>query len=287
MRAYYLIFRTLYSLIQNLSLDVVLGAVVISWLTAKSLGQSIVPEIYLIQALCVWVIYTLDHLLDSKKINQKAKTRRHLFHQKYFDPLAISVVIATGVCFLLCFRYLPKQTWNWGLIIAGFSALHLFVAYYLGKAKSRWTMKELIIAINYSAGIFVPSASIKTQIKEIDLFLFLLLTGVAFMNLVMYSFFDLEKDFKHDQNSIAVSFGAKATQKILTSLFWLILITGCAGLLLFNDANPYQLFYMCFMICIGLLYYLMILLIDRNYISESYRRIGDLVFIIPIILPLF
>lgn len=281
------LFRKAYSFIQNISLDVVFGAIAMAWLVAKSFRVEVIQEVYVILGLSVWVIYTLDHLLDARKIGDNARTRRHIFHQKYFGALAIGVIIAVGSIFLLCFRYLPDPTWNWGFAVAGFSGIHLILANVLSASKSKWLLKELGVAFNYTAGVFVPAASLKPELEYIDYFLFGLLLGVAIMNLIMYSFFDYRKDKKQGQMSIAIVLGVDNVKTVLYALSVALMSIGLLGLLYFPDANLYQLFFVCLMVCITMFYFLMILFIDTRYISESYRRVGDLVFMIPFVLLLF
>ena len=125
------------------------------------------------------------------------------------------------------------------------------------------------------------------ELTQSDIFLFIMLFLIATMNLIMYSYFDYEKDLKQGQNSIAVSYGPKSTKMLLIILYCIILILGSYGLFYLPFNNIYQYTYDSFLICIGTLYFLMTILIDTSHISESYRRIGDLVFIFPLTLLLF
>ena len=73
----------LYRILNTLSLDVSIGAVISAMFFAEVLQVKILPYGLATLALTVWIIYTIDHLRDARAIGTKASTARHLFHQHY------------------------------------------------------------------------------------------------------------------------------------------------------------------------------------------------------------
>ena len=65
-----------YRLINILSIDVVAGAVCSALFFARLLQVSLLPYGIISLALTVWIIYTADHLLDAKRVEGVATTRR-------------------------------------------------------------------------------------------------------------------------------------------------------------------------------------------------------------------
>src|SRR6476659_9916470 len=71
-----------YKLANILSLDVVAGAVICSIFFSQVFNTVIRVSGIISLALSVWIIYTVDHLLDARRITRQASTVRHRFHQK-------------------------------------------------------------------------------------------------------------------------------------------------------------------------------------------------------------
>ncbi|MEO0330420.1 MAG: hypothetical protein AAF223_01865, partial [Bacteroidota bacterium] len=57
---------------QVLSLDVVLGACISAWFVASLCRVTVQPITILALGICVWLIYTADHLWDAYRLNQPA-----------------------------------------------------------------------------------------------------------------------------------------------------------------------------------------------------------------------
>ena len=51
--------------VQNLSLDITAGAVVMSFFVAHLLGVALTVSMVIGLAIAIWLIYTLDHLKDA------------------------------------------------------------------------------------------------------------------------------------------------------------------------------------------------------------------------------
>src|SRR6187431_1308602 len=92
-----------YRFINLLSIDVALGAVCSALFFARLLSVRILPFGLITLGLSVWIIYSVDHLLDARKLKSKASTMRHRFHQEHSRSITIMVLIATIVNAVLIF----------------------------------------------------------------------------------------------------------------------------------------------------------------------------------------
>jgi 4-hydroxybenzoate polyprenyltransferase len=273
-----------YQFIQNISIDVVMGSIAMTYLFAQLCLVDLPPVVYGLLAVCVWLIYTFDHLSDAHKIESLAITRRHRFHQLHYDILFLIWLVLLALGLLVAIFMLPKIIWFWGSFVVGFSALHLLLVHYLGSVKSKLVLKEFGVAWNYSVGIVVAPFAIAEQLEMIHLISFILLFLVVLFNLIMFSYFDYDKDVKNRQRSVAVNWGITSTRYFLYILFGTLSLVSIMSLLFVEVNNIYYYLIICFLFSIGIFYLLMIVLIDHRSNSETYRKIGDAIFLIPFVL---
>ena len=273
-----------YQFIQNISLDVVCGAMAMAFLFAQLCTVNLPSFVYSILAVCVWLIYTFDHLLDAKNIEGVAKTRRHRFHQLHYDSLIIIWVILLGFGFLLSVFWLPKVIWYWGAYIVAFSIIHLVLVHYFGSTKSRLVLKEVGVAWIYSGGIVLAPFALSTQMELAYALSFVVLFLVVLFNLIMFSYFDYERDLRNKLSSIAVNWGLPTTKHILYTLFGVIVLISTYALLAVEVNNMYYYLTICFLLSVAIFYLLMVVLIDNDRSSETYRKMGDAVFLLPLFL---
>lgn len=273
-----------YQFIQNISLDVVFGAMSMTFLFAKLCQVDLPAIVYIILALCVWLIYTFDHLLDAKNIEGLAKTRRHRFHQLHYDTLIIIWLILLGVGALTAIFLLPKVVWYWGGFVVTFSIVHLVLVHYLGSNKSKLVLKEVGVAWIYSAGIVIAPFALAERLEVVYLYSFLVLFLVVLFNLIMFSYFDYERDVRNKLSSIAINWGINTTRYILYTLFAVLSLVSSFALFLVDVNNMYYYFTISFLLSVGIFYLLMVVLIENESSSETYRKIGDAVFLLPFLL---
>jgi hypothetical protein len=191
--------------INNLSLDVVLGAVFGQYFFARLLDIELSFPVYLVLGLSVWVIYTLDHLWDARFIKEKAISQRHFFHQEHFKSLSFALLIAfcsiVGLFFIfneLIIILIP------GLI---FSALigSAFLILRYGDQKLQG-LKEVSTALFYVLGIgFAPYFYSNELFDSIIFFVF----GfgyflMAWINLLILSYWDKREDEAHGFGSVLI-----------------------------------------------------------------------------------
>ena len=276
-----------YQLIQNLSFDVVVGAMAMAFLFSKVCSVVLPFGVYSVLGISVWLIYTFDHLLDAKKIIGLAKTRRHRFHQLHYDVLVNCWLVLFVLGLLLSISWIPLVTWYLGLGIVFFSIVHFVLVYFFGSSNSKLLFKEVGVAWGYSTGIVIGSFSQLDKLGFDDILSFGLLFLVVLFNLVMFSYFDFYKDKKNMQASIAVNYGVKKTRYILYCLFVVISVVSFLGVVLVDSSNWYYYFSVYFLFSVGLFYFLMVVLLEHGDNSDFFRKIGDAVFLLPLVLMFF
>ncbi|SHM64786.1 hypothetical protein SAMN04488057_102469 [Cyclobacterium lianum] len=219
------IFVKFFDIFNLLSLDVVAGACAGLFFFADMMRLELSASIYLLLGMAVWSIYTFDHLLDARKIPQKALSRRHRYHQKHFRKLSLMTLLVVILGWGFALKWL---SWN-GLMVGGLllSGIILVVIIGLRYAPARLSvLKEASIAFLYVGGIaLVP---IWQQDFGFGSYAWLFyLPGyfiLAWYNLVFLSYLDAALDKAQGHQSIMTVLGKKKTRLLLWGLTALALI---------------------------------------------------------------
>ena len=262
----------LYRQINLLSLDITAGVVICALFFAGIFQVHIRPQGLISLGLTVWIIYTADHLLDARKIKYIAATERHRFHQNNFTPLAI--LLGAGILInLILVLFIREEVFQWGLFLISAVLLYLLLQKYLK------FFKELFAALLYSSGVMLPSlavASLPINQGEITIMIQFFLT--AWFNLVLFSWFDEERDIQDKHHSFVTTIGKEATRKILFGIFFMNMLL-----------TFYQVFYLelrfvplCILTTMNIA--LLIILLNKNWfgVKDRFRLLGDAVFLFPI-----
>jgi hypothetical protein len=257
-----------YRFINLLSIDVALGAVCSALFFARLLSVQILPVGLITLGLSVWIIYSVDHLLDARKLNSRASTKRHRFHQEHSRGITIAVLIATIINAVLVF-FIRKPVFMGGIV------LMLLVGVYL--VLHRWIAfpKEILIALLYAGGVFLPSVSV-TTIEWINWPWSIMTQFVltALLNLIIFSWFDQDNDRRDGSNSFVLTVGSKPSRWVIWILFSANVITSLVNL----PALPAIIMLMMNLV-------LMMLFLNQRSFSRDdiYRLAGDAVFFIPVV----
>lgn len=266
-----------YRIFNALSLDVAVGACGSAAFVAHCMGVSLTWATLLALGLCVWIIYTLDHLIDASTIKHRPHTFRHWFHQRYFKVIAIAVAMAS-VAELVLLQYLPRPTLIWGFCLSLIVLIYFLLLRWL--RPNKMYHKEFLIAVVYTAGVFLPSLSIVALPQSTPVaILFIQFFLVALSNLLIFSVLETKSDSMDQQTSLATVLGEDKIQQIV----WLLLIVGvCIAIigLLTGDARYAPSHGALLMINVVLS---LILIFPSWQRSDYYRFIGDGAFFIPLI----
>lgn len=261
----------MYRWLNILSIDVAGGAVVGALFFARIFNVMVLPQGLLVLGLTVWIIYTADHLIDARKIKQQASTERHRFHQKYFNVLAVVVMVTAAVVLVQLF-FIRKTVFVEGLGLA-----LAIVIYFLFQRFLKF-FKELIGAVLYLGGVLLIPITINNDgLTWPQLILIAQFAMTALINLLLFSWFDKHRDEQDKHTSFATMLGDNATRRSLLFLFFVQAVL--AGIQ-FTLAN-----YKPTVILVLMNFVLFLILINRSFFEKNdrYRLLGDAVFWLPVI----
>lgn len=258
----------LYRLLNILSIDVAIGAVCCALFFARLLEVQILPYGLITLGLSVWIIYCVDHLIDASKVKRRASTARHRFHQSHFRQLMIVVAALTTVNAVLIF-FIRTPVFIGGIV------LMLMVGVYLVLHRFLRFPKEFLIALLYTGGILLPSISVTPmEFKEWPWLLIVQFLLTALLNLIIFSWFDLDND-RRDGNDSFVTMVGESRSAILI----LALVTLNVLLCLLHPAE----FSSLILATMNLMLILIFLRPDVFRKDDRYRIFGDGIFFLPLI----
>ncbi|MEP5611822.1 MAG: hypothetical protein ABJP45_06205 [Cyclobacteriaceae bacterium] len=260
--------RRAYRLLQHLSIDIVFGAVILLHFFSKIYGTSPSWQTSTLLGCSIWLIYTFDHLRDSRSA-KLGNRERYTFHSRNQKALRIGMMVVFCLALTTLF-FVPRQLILGGSILVVFSLVYVLFQ----TTFSRLGMKEAYIAIIYTLGVLL-SPIVATQ--NFDGYSFIVLLILSFLNLIIFSWFEFEEDE-------ADSFTSIATQMGKSNLFKLILAISSIGFaiaILSFDRFPMYAAYMLIVLVI----FVLLVFNDQWAMQKSrYRKIGDAVFLLPILL---
>lgn len=260
-----------YRYLNLLSLDVALGATISAIFLARVFNIDVRFHGLLCLGLTVWLIYTLDHLVDASKLKHEASTERHRFHQQNFKAILIlALIIFLSIIPLLFFVY--ARVLSMGVVLATMVVIYFFVQRRLG------FLKELLGAVLYSVGVMLPVIALsELAFNSLIAIPSVMFFNTALINLVLFSWFDRDKDKSDDQPSLVTTVGDGISKVILWLLFSMHV-----GMIVYA-------FYSGVALSILLIFFVMYLVlflvfIYANWFSQNdrYRLMGDAVFLFPI-----
>jgi 4-hydroxybenzoate polyprenyltransferase len=263
-------------LLNNLSLDVVGGAIASSIFFSTVFKTPISILVLTLLGLSVWIIYTVDHLLDVKNSKPVIISDRHIFHQRNSKSIKLGLATALILTSFLVFQ-LPNTITYAGVVLATIIAAYIFFNKRLGASK------ELVAALFYCAGVCLPTLGfVETQLPLVYRLLITQFFITALTNLILFALMERDEDKANRFNSIATLKSIKQVNFLLVLLFLVSI-----GLFIFQLKLSMQwmpsgiLFFMNLVLCL--------LFIFRNalFVRTHYRLIGDGIFLMPIVILFF
>ncbi|MBV6648002.1 MAG: hypothetical protein KI790_21250 [Cyclobacteriaceae bacterium] len=256
-------------------MDIVLGAIVVCAYVARELRVTMPWECYVALGLAIWLIYTIDHFLDTQKVEQLA-TARHRFlreHSLFLQWLCVLILVAGSI---LAFR-LPREIIFWALGMGLCSITYLLIAFW----RRSFLLKEVLVAIIYSSGVLLAPYVIAVDTLTFAMFLtFLELLLLALINLLIFAFLEYDQDKAYGFHSIVQSIGLRKTYRLI----WIIILL--TFLLAFFDLSIMDIETRVSPVpFIVMLSIFALIFAKKDYFAnqERYRIIGDGAFLVPII----
>jgi len=272
------------SLYQVLSLDVVLGSLAVGLFAVKLLNVNPVPAWWIILPCAVWVVYTLDHLVDGYKRKGDSIIYRHSFHyQNRWVLISLILVIGT-LTFVASFFYLKPEILIAGTVLGILVVIYL-VLIYLFKSGSKLLQKEFFIALVYVGGIFLAPLVWFGSAPTLEIIIVItILSFLAAAESIMISYFDYENDKNDNLSSFTIYFGITYTRKSLTGMLILLAVAIVISAIVFPKTMlPY------FVILLVMDFTLLPVILYPEYFVKNhlFRWIGESVFILPVFIIFF
>ncbi len=212
-------------MVRILSLDILAGVFCGYHFARLILDCDCPPFTPVILCLTVWLIYTLDHLLDARSLKEnsiKPVYRWHWDHRFILQPVLLLVGLAT---IGLSMVYLPTGILLFGGITG--SLVILYTIAHQGKPGThrKYLFKEVWISILYTAGIWGLPLISKGSIPDVSVLLALIIYLVlVLVNILLYSLHDYTNDREESQHTMATRFGREVTAHLLRILILSALI---------------------------------------------------------------
>ena len=263
------------------SIVVVSGAVSTSFFFSYYWGVNHEGLFYWLLGSSVWLIYTLDHLLDAFRLGPKASSIRHRLHHQFRYPLIILVFFIAG--------FNAMEVWlNWnqfpyiryGVVLIGLFILYLIYVMLHHKQGKHLNFKEIWVAIFATIGMALsPVFGQEIQPDTGNFLLLAIFTLLNFLNLLTFSRFDLRQDQKDKMQSLACHLGFPKTSRWINNLLAVAFLMTVVWL--FTDDWPYKITgTLALIVMINIL-----ALINLKYVhfrkDARYRFWGDLIYLIP------
>ncbi len=264
--------QSYYTYFRYLSLDIVLGAVLILAMLEKHYLLDLSWHIYFALASAVWIIYTIDHLLDAKA---DSPVERRKFHFTNFRALVL-VCGCLAIVALVNVWFLPIAVIKNGALLAALCVAYLMLVYFV---KGLW-VKEFLVAIGYAGGIFLSPLSTVTSINIEDWLLFLQLVLVALINLCIFSYYDREEDQSEGFGSVTISLGAQKTRSFIIILMASSMLLSTVTIFSIPSIANLSSVFLAMTVILGLIFWLP----SYFHKHERFRLIGDGVFYLPLLL---
>lgn len=259
--------------IRWLSLDIVVGGVIFLNFIGDQLNVEVPLAVSLALAVCIWLIYSLDHQRDVRhKLHQKGA--RRIFHKKKQKTIIMTALII-GLLGLILLFYLPRELIQWGLLVALLCLVYLI----LSAGLSTLLVKEVMVALLYGGGVFLFPLLQIDQLEGIHGIILLQLSLLAFVNIVLISTFELEEDCFNGFSSLSLSLGKRATSQLLGGL---LIISGLSALII---AYYHHYFMHLEIVYLFATLQLTIILLRPSWfvVAERYRIYADAIFFYPLI----
>jgi 4-hydroxybenzoate polyprenyltransferase len=169
------------------------------------------------------------------------------------------------------------------VLIGGLVLSWVIVIYFLTLKRLKY-LKELAGAILYTGGVLVAPLSLYhdslTAPQTILIGQFLM---TALINLLIFSWFDMEKDIQDRRESFATYYGVDLTYKVF---MFLVLLNTVVGIYIVLQNDRYLWMEVCLLMMNIIL---AALAFEKKYFNtyDRYRVLGDAIFFIPLVYLLF
>ena len=276
---------TAFEFINSFSIWVILGAPLNFLFFSELFNSGFHVYTAIILTLGVWIIYTLDHIIDGYKRKEYSLSLRYYLHYRYHRLLLWLVAIASLIAAAMSFALLPLKTRNVGFMLVAVLVVYFLLnrAYHYKKNRNL-PFKEIGVAFVVTLCFaYIPWSYSNSAHSTQLIYLVAGFGCINLANLLMFSHFDFELDNRNGLNSLG-SFLSKKGLRIGSILFALLAI-GIYAYVFYIQLIPIETWLI--LTAMGVQTLLISFFTSIFNKHERYRFFGDLIYIYPIIYFLF
>jgi hypothetical protein len=265
--------------LNSFSVPVVLGSVSTSLFFARFFHADLPWVFYYLLGSTVWVIYTIDHVLDGQKTQMNSASLRHRIHYRYRTSLGLVSTLLIVANALIATRYLTVEGVFNGLPLALFVVVYFLTVHVKAFEKPFW-WKEVFTAIGVTWGMAIlPGLSGDLSFSISNVMLMLIFTCINFSNLLIFSYFDKSKDHRDGVISSAIAIPKEQNKALINNVLITAFALLCFWVFLIQNVQKLAVS-MSFLMMINVLG--MIVLQESRFKKNNlYRLWGDLIYLIP------
>lgn len=268
--------------LSNYSLLISAGAVSTAWYMVSIKELSLPALFYWLMGSTVWLIFTIDHLLDG--LNRTTPDApRHLLHRKYQKPLIALVAFLAGFNATLAILNFKEAFIQHGIWLFAFMCLYLLLVNNTHRNRRPLNSKEMLVAAGATLGMnILPLLSSAALFSIADLLLIVIFFLIHLSNILTFSRFDLQSDVRDQMTSWVAGMGFARSSRLIFNLIAVIYLLSIVWLFTAYGLHKIKTA-LILVIMINIL-----ALINLNYYRfkkhEDYRFWGDFIYLIPGIL---
>jgi len=261
----------IFLILHYLSIDVVVGAVLSSimfWKMPDGYGQ---PNtlVLVVLAICTWIVYIFDRLLDNLKTAPQDKRHQFHFDNQYY--LQVVIIVLGFLAFFLVF-FLPKPVIVFGIAFSCLLLLYFRVLQKKTTASVYHYYKEIATALLYSMPVFGSAFVSKTLgfWQYLSAFNFILLVH---QSILVFSWYEIQET--PEVKNFAQKIGKKRVRLSAIS------ITLFIGISLLISVEGYMRKVFLIELLMAVMSLLLLFFFKKLSLYQRYRWLGELVFWLP------
>jgi len=208
-----------------IGLDAPCIATVWQKLFADSFNIKIPLSNYLTLFLVVWVIYSVDRLMDSKSLgNKETAALRHRFYFQHFHIMLVITLICFGCVGYLCLAVIPFEMLKTGLVISPFVLVYLLHRKWSRGPMMVFIPKEIFVGLVFAVGSTLPGHVWSSDVPEAFLSPSVIVFGIlCSMNCIAISVWERDLDYQNDNSALPQFF--PIITKIFNPISWIVFVT--------------------------------------------------------------
>jgi len=270
----------IYRFIRILSFDILAG-VICGYTFASIILDSECPSLTpVILGATVWLIYTLDHLLDARARKERSTRPAYRWHhnnRKVLWPVLLAGGLATAG---LSLAFLPARILIFGCLMGGLAVIYILVQHGKPGTRRMYLFKEGWVSIIYTAGIWGLPLLMPGTVPGIPVWLAIIIYCLlVLINVLIYSYHDHHTDEQESQLTMATVAGKKTTAHLLRLLILSVLMLIVVAFLILESTAMVKVY----LILLGMTILLGGILAFPVFFSKKdrYGILADAVFFLP------